>query len=172
MPTCNSTALSEIFKSCENNSGGISEIYLIDQQDVTDVDVDITGHTVTGLTITGSFTTFEIRRNTGSVTSETPIDFANGSTFFTNTVNLAFHRREAAKSRAIQCIGEGQRYLAAIYKDMNNIYWYVDYLQLQTSTDTSGQNRADGSNYTIALFGESEHKAYAIDEAVVLAVIV
>lgn len=167
MANCNSTALSAIFKNCENNSGGISEIYLIDQDDVTAVTVDVTGHTVTGLTASTDFTQFEIRRNTGSVTSETPIDLNNNSTYFTNTVNLMFHRREAAKSRAIQILGEGQRYLAAIYKDMNNLYWYVDFLQLQTSTDTSGQQRADGSNYTIALFGESSHKSYQIDSALV-----
>jgi hypothetical protein len=167
MPTCNSTALSEIFKSCDNNSGGIVEFYLIDQEDVTLVEVDVTGHTVTGVTTTVDFTTFEIRRNTASAAGANPIDFANGSTFFTNTITLMFHRREAAKSRAIQILGEGQRYLAAIYKDANGLYWYVDYLQLQSNDDTTGTARADGSNYTTVLFGESEHSAYQIDASLI-----
>jgi hypothetical protein len=171
MPTCNSTALSEIFKSCNSNSGGILEFYLIDQEDVTSVEVDVTGHTVTGMTTTVDFTTFEIRRNTASAAGANPIDFTNGSTYFTNTVTLAFHRREAAKSRAIQILGEGQRYVAAIYRDSNNLYWYLDYLQLQSNDDTTGTARADGSNYTTVLFGESEHSAYQIDEAVVQSVI-
>ena len=171
MPLCNSTALSAIFKNCENNSGGISEIYLIDQDDVTAVDVDITGHTVTGLTVTGTFTGFEIRRNTGSAVGATPIDFNNGSTYFTNTINLAFHRREAYKSRAIQIISEGQRYLSSIYKDMNGKYWFVEYLQLQSNDDTTGVARADGSNYTIVLFGEDTHMAYEIEASVVESVI-
>jgi hypothetical protein len=167
MPICNSTALSEIFKPCENNSGGISEVYLLEQDDLVSYDVDFSAHTITAMTVTASFTQFELKRNVGGYESETPIDFTAGSTYFTHTLTLPFHRRESYKSRSIMILGEGQRYLAVLFKDNNGKYWFFDYAQVQTSTETSGVARADGSSYTVTIFAENEYKAYEIDESVI-----
>lgn len=171
MPICNSTALSEIFKPCENNSGGISEVYLLEQDDLTGYNVDFSAHTVTGITATTSFTQFELKRNVGSYEGETPIDLTAGSTYFTHTLTLPFHRREAYKSRSIMILGEGQRYLAVIFKDNNGKYWFFDYAQVQTSTESSGTARADGSSYTVTLFAETDFKAYEVDPTIIAGLI-
>jgi hypothetical protein len=160
-------ALEAVAKSCENNSGGLHGIALIPQDDVTGVTVNTTNPgdwEVTGFTLTPliTFTDYYIRRNTSNYTEELAADLVNGSSFVTQTINLMFHRREMATSRAIKILGSGQQYLSAIVKDANGKYWYFPYLQLSASGEGSGTARADGSKYSVTLVAENEFLAYEV----------
>jgi hypothetical protein len=86
-----------------------------------------------------------------------------GSSYVTQTINLMFHRREAAKSRAIKILGAGQQYLAAIILDANGLYWYFPYLQVSATGEGSGVSRADGSKYSVTLVAENEYLAYEVN---------
>lgn len=152
---------------CSNNSGGIYTAYIIDQASITATTVVTSAWTVTNIAATEPFTTFEFRRNVGSTSSEPTIDLINGSTFYANTVNFVFHRREASKSRALNILSEGQRYLAMIILDANGLYWYYDYLQLTAGAEESGTARADGSKYTVIFAGESNNRVYEVDPAII-----
>jgi len=170
-------ALIAITKSCDNNSGGIKRIY-INLQDNVDMDtlvvVNPAGTPAEQFTIgtldlvvaADPFTEFEFRRNTSGYTEESSIDLINGSSFVTQTVNLMFHRREAAKSNAIKVLGSGQQYLSAIIEDQNSILWFFPFLQLTASGEGSGTARADGSKYSVTLLAENDQLAYAMDSAV------
>ena len=122
-------------------------------------DWEVTGFTLTSLI---TFTDYYIRRNTSNYTEELAADLVNGSSFVTQTINLMFHRREQAKSRAIKILGSGQQYLSAIVKDANGKYWYFPYLQLSASGEGSGTARADGSKYSVTLIAENEFLAYEV----------
>lgn len=153
MPTC--TALTGISKSCSNNLGGIAEAFIYDAEDVT---ITKSGGTVTALTLaTGTAgKQFVFNRNTGSFNEDLAADLVNGSTFYTHTVNLMFHKREATKSQAIKILAEGQRDLVVIVKDANDTYWVFEDMQLTASGEGSGQAKADGSKYSLTLVGENE----------------
>lgn len=160
-------ALEAVAKSCENNSGGLHGIALIPQDDVVSVTVNTTNPgdwEVTAFSLTSliTFTDYYIRRNTSNYTEELAADLVNGSSFVTQTINLMFHRREQAKSRAIKILGSGQQYLSAIVKDANGKYWYFPYLQLSASGEGSGTARADGSKYSVTLIAENEFLAYEV----------
>jgi hypothetical protein len=163
-------ALENILKSCDNNSGGIYGIW-INQQDeissITPTDPSAgAGWTITGITLQAPpvlFENFYIRRNTSNFTEESNIDLVNGSSYVTQTINLMFHRREAAKSRAIKILGAGQQYLAAIILDANGLYWYFPYLQVSATGEGSGVSRADGSKYSVTLVAENEYLAYEVN---------
>lgn len=160
-------ALEAVAKSCENNSGGLHGIALIPQDDVVSLTVNTTNPgdwEVTAFSLTSliTFTDYYIRRNTSNYTEELAADLVNGSSFVTQTINLMFHRREQAKSRAIKILGSGQQYLSAIVKDANGKYWYFPYLQLSASGEGSGTARADGSKYSVTLIAENEFLAYEV----------
>ena len=160
-------ALEAVAKSCLNNSGGLHGIALIPQDDVVSVTVNTTNPgdwEVTAITLTSliTFTDYYIRRNTSNYTEELAADLVNGSSFVTQTINLMFHRREMATSRAIKILGSGQQYLSAIVKDANGKYWYFPYLQLSASGEGSGTARADGSKYSVTLVAENEFLAYEV----------
>lgn len=166
---CNS--LTSILKSCSNNQGGIYSVWINETDNVTGTSVNVSAHTITGISATTDFTTFEFNRNVGSVVIDPKIDLINGSTYFEAKISLVFHRREAAKSRALYILGEGQRYLDIIFLDANGIYWYVDHAQLDGGTEETGVTKADGSKYTVTFKADMSTRPYAVDSTIVPALI-
>jgi len=160
MATC--TAFTGIAKSCSNNIGGITQIWLYDSEDVSAI-VDTSG-TISTMTLgTGDAgQTYIIKRNSSNFTEEAAIDLVSGSSFVTQTINLMFHRREAAKSYEIQLLGEGQRDLLAVVLDANGLYWVFQDVQLSAVGEGSGTAKADGSKYSVTLLGEDTEYALAI----------
>jgi hypothetical protein len=166
---CNS--LTSILKSCSNNQGGIYSVWINETDNVTGTTVSVSAHTITGISATTDFTTFEFNRNVGSVVIDPKIDLSIGSTYFEAKISLVFHRREAAKSRALYILGEGQRYLDIIFLDANGIYWYVDHAQLDGGTEETGVTKADGSKYTVTFKADMSTRPYAVDSTIVPALI-
>jgi hypothetical protein len=167
-------ALEGIVKSCDNNSGGIYKVWINQQDEIDEITLDPTlTWTIDSITLVTptDFTGFEIRRNTGSYTEEAAIDLVNGSSYYTQTITLMFHRRDQSKSQAIKVLGAGQQYLAVIIQDANEKYWYFPYMQLTGAAEGSGTARADGSKYSVTLTAENEFLAYEVTEAAVTAVI-
>lgn len=159
------TTLETILKGCDSNIGGITSILINDQDNVVGPIVEAAYEITDFGTLTDQFVEFEFRRNTGMYTEEAAIDLVNGSSFYTQTVTLMFHRREAAKSKAIKILGEGQRDLALVVGDANGKYWYFPNAQLTAVAEGSGTAKADGSKYSITFVAENENLAYEVDAA-------
>lgn len=166
------TTLEAIVKGCDNNIGSITKIYINDMSEVTAVNANTATWIIGSITHTSPFLEFEFRRNTSNYTEEAAIDLINGSSFVTQTINLMFHRREAAKSLAIKILGEGQRDLSVVVLDGNGKYWYFENVQVTAYGEGSGTTKADGSKYSLVLTAESEHLAYEVDDAVIAGLLV
>lgn len=166
--TC--STITTITKGCDNNIGGITSILINDMDNLGTLTIDTANWQVTSFgTLLDEFVAFEFRRNTGNFTEEASIDLVNGSSFVTGTVNLMFHRREAAKSKSIKILGEGQRDLALVVGDANGKYWYFPNAQLTATTEGSGTAKADGSKYSVTFVAEYENLAYEVDSSIVAA---
>lgn len=164
------TTITTILKGCSSNLGGITSILINDMDNLGTVTVDTANWEVTSFgSLVDEFVAFEFRRNTGSFTEEAAIDLINGSTYYTQTINLMFHRREATKSKAIKILGEGQRDLALVVGDANGKYWYFPNAQLTAVAEGSGQAKADGSKYGITFVAENENLAYEVDSSIIAA---
>ena len=162
------TTLTSILKGCDSNIGGITSILINDQENVDTSLIDVTNYVITDFgTLVDPFIPFEFRRNTGMYTEEAAIDLVNGSSFYTQTVTLIFHRREAAKSKAIKILGEGQRDLALVVGDANGKYWYFPKAQLTAVSEGSGTAKADGSKYSVTFVAENEQLAYEVDSTII-----
>jgi hypothetical protein len=164
------TAIENIVRGCDNNIGSITKIFINDLENVTvdpTTDIDLATWTITAITVTADFEEFEFRRNTSNYTEEAAIDLINGSSFVTQTINLMFHRREGAKSRAIKILGEGQRDLALVVGDANGKYWYFPKAQLTAVAEGSGTAKADGSKYSITFVAENEFLAKEVDPTII-----
>jgi hypothetical protein len=161
------STITSILKGCDNNIGGITSIYINDQ-DAVEGPIVTSEWVITDFgTLTDQFVPFEFRRNTGMYTEEAAIDLVNGSSFVTQTVTLIFHRREAAKSKAIKILGEGQRDLALVVGDSNGKYWYFPKAQLTAVAEGSGTAKADGSKYSITFVAENENLAFEVDATLI-----
>lgn len=168
--SCNT--IESILKGCDTNSGGIYEVYINDQDNITGTTVNTSAHTITGITTNGTlYETFQFKRNIGNLVVSPAIDLANGSTYYPATLSLIFHKREASKSRALQILAEGQRYLSIIVKDANGKYWYIDYAQLNGGDEDSGTAKADGSKYTVTFLADLDNRPYEVDATIIPALL-
>lgn len=166
--------LENIIKGCDNNTGGIYTAYVGDMDDIASITEDQATWSITAMTLLAltPALSFYFKRNTSNYTDEGASDLIAGSSFYTSTINLVFHRRDADKSKAIKIIGEGQRYLYVVIGDANGTYWYFPYMQLTANAGGSGTARADGSNYNVTLVGQNEFSAYTISEAIAASLLV
>lgn len=166
------STITSILKGCDSNIGGITSILINDQDNVTGPIVTSDWVITDFGTLAENFFPFEFRRNTGMYTEEAAIDLVNGSSFVTQTVTLIFHRREAAKSKAIKILGEGQRDLALVVGDSNGKYWYFPKAQLTAVAEGSGTAKADGSKYSITFVAENENLAFEVDATLIPDIII
>ena len=166
--------LENIIKSCDNNTGGIYTAYVGDMDDIASITEDQATWSITAMTLAAltPAMSFYFKRNTSNYTDEATNDLIAGSSFYTKTINLVFHRRDADKSKAIKILGEGQRYLYVVVGDANGTFWYFPYMQLTAVTGGSGTARADGSNYNVTLVGMDEFAAYTMSEAIASSLLV
>lgn len=170
---CNTT-LTDILKGCDNNIGGLTNFYILPSEFIaspSDITDDGAG-TITGITIStgATFAEFEFNKNTANFTEEAAIDLANGSTFYTQTVNLTIARREAAKRQSLALIAAGQRNLYIIVKDANGLYWFVgraNGANLTAQGDGSGTAKADGSKYTLTFVAEEPEQMFEVDSTII-----
>ena len=160
------TVLETITKGCDNNIGGITSILINDMDNLGTI-VQANWVISSFGTLVDEFVAFEFKRNTGNYTEEVAADLINGSSFTTGTVTLMFHRREAAKSKAIKVLGEGQRDLALVVGDANGKYWYFPNAQITAVSEGSGTAKADGSKYSVTFVAEYENLAYEVNSALI-----
>jgi hypothetical protein len=164
-----------INKSCDNNTGGVTNIYIADAPLVT-------GYTesngsISAITMSGSavFYEYEFNRNTSSYEENITIDLANGTTYFAQKVMLVLSRREKTKREAIQKLIAGQKELFIIVKDSNGLYWAFGKDQgciVTELTGGSGINKGDANNYTISLTAEEADSAPEVDSAIIAGLLV
>jgi hypothetical protein len=170
MANCNN--ITSILKGCAgSNQGGIFSVYINDTDNV--VYTANTAHTITSITNSGTskFQTFEFNRNVGNVVIDNKTDLLSGSQFYEAKVTLMFHRREAAKSRALQILSEGQRFLEIIFLDATGQYWYIDHAQLDGGAEETGTARGDGSKYTVTFTAQMTNRPYLVQSSIVAGII-
>lgn len=166
--SCNIINGISLVDDCENNVGGVSELYLIDSASVTATTVVESAWTVTNIAATEDFSTFQFRRNTASVSTEMATDLLIGSTVYTSTINIKFSKRTASKSRALNILGEGGRYLNGIVKTADGKYWYYENLVLTSGAETTGVAKTDGSQYDCNFIDDgASHRAYEVDSSII-----
>lgn len=167
---CNT--LTSITRGCDNNSGGIFTAYVFPIDDISNFTEDTSTWNVTALDLTTPAVNIEFTRNTSNYTEEGALDLINGSSFVNATINLVLTRREAAKSKAIKIMGEGQRYLGVVVGDANGKYWYFPYAQVSAYGDGSGTAKADGSKYSLTLTAQNDFLAKEVSPAIAASLLV
>ncbi len=164
-------SLNSIMKTgCEgNNIGGIYEVYINDQNEISGITIDNATHTITGITLSGlvKYSTYQFGRNVGSTVIEPAVDLINGSTVFNATITLQFNRREGSKSRSLMLLSEGQRFLSIIVKNAAGNYSYYDYAQLSGGAEDSGTVKEDGSKYTVTFAASMDQRPYFVDPTLI-----
>jgi len=175
MAICNALT-GNIYKSCDNNTGGVTEIYIADYDNVEVITASGTPEEITAITMAATtfFYKFDINRNTSSIEETATIDISAGSTYFSQTVNLMLKRRTAEKRDAIKKLTDGQKKLRVIVKDSNGIYWLVGQEEGAYTTEVgggSGIQKGDSNGYDVVINAEENAPMLSVDPTIIAALL-
>lgn len=171
---CN-TNLTSILKGCDNNAGGITNVYIAPAELILSSTLVEGEITAIGMTAGSKFEEYAVNKNSASYVEEAGIDLTAGSTFYTTTLTLTIPRREVAKRQSIALVAAGQRNLAIIIKDANGLYWFMGYAEYANLTgvgEGSGAAKADGSKYALTFLAEEAEMMPEVDSTIVPALLV
>lgn len=174
---CTSITLRGIVQDCNGNLGGVSEVWLINRDSVSAVEVS-SGYTVNGfsgvpmvsaitLATGASFVKFYVRKNTSSMNSTLNVN-DNGSSYVTTELNLVFARMDAQKRLEMNALAKED--IAALVKDANGTWFYLGYDNPVTSsagTGETGVQKSDNNQYTSTLLDDSTEYPYIVDPAAI-----
>lgn len=154
--SCYTTA--SINLGCAANVGGIAKVYVVSGE--------ITGATlnaveaITGTTFAPSteLYTFEVQKQTSSLTETFNNSLENGTLFYQQDLALVFHKMEQSKRNQMKLISQS-RGLQVFAEDNNGTLWFLggiagDALSggfLSAGTGSSGTAFGDSNQYGITL---------------------
>ena len=163
-----------IAKSCSTNSGGIKKLYIADWENVSSY--TLSNGEITAISMVGStkFYEFQFNRNTSSFEESVNVSLENGTTFFTQTINLVLSRRDKLKREAIVKLAAGQKQLAIIALDSNGLYWFAgltDGAILTALAGGSGVAKGDQNAYVLTFTGEEPAPMPEVASGVISAIV-
>lgn len=143
---------------CATNRGGILKVWMIDRDDVTitksvDSSQNETGEITIAVASGKAWSAFEFRKGSSSYNSELTVDDANGISFMTSTLVLAFAKQEVAKRVAVQSVISNPN-LFVVVKDGNGEYTALGVDEPASVTAggaNAGQAASDANNYTVTV---------------------
>jgi len=164
-----------VLLSCSNNVGGVSKIYIANEDDVTSVTDGSPAGIIDTITMTGgaTFYAFESNPETSSFVENLVKNLESGATFYDQVVTIKIPRRDYQRRNTLNTLTQGR--FKMIVKDANGLFWYLGEVNsmIMTKNDSgSGTKREDGSSYTLEIKAIGEYDpAKEVDAAAVAAVI-
>jgi hypothetical protein len=147
---CLQTACIEL--GCASNVGGISKVYLT-AGDITGVTYNAVG-AITGITGSGTIYTYEVQKQTSSLTETFNSDLVNGTLFYTQDLVLVFQKMDQEKRNQVKLMAQN-RGLKAFAEDNNGTLWYLgnDFGggYLSAGTGATGTAFGDSNSYSVTL---------------------
>lgn len=160
----NCTLSSGIALACQDNTGGLKNVYIgaFDDDTVFTYDSDDVIATVVNAGLT--MYTFKFRPQTAGFTEELTKSIENGTTFYTQSVNMMFHKMDAAKRNSMLLLATTSMHV--IVETQNGSYWWLGLANgADVSANTSGSGTAygDKNGYDLTITGLEPVSAHRLD---------
>ena len=144
--------ISGLAQDCLNSKGGISEVYLANYEDVTDITV--TDGMIKGITMASGkkFKRYYFRPGTSSMSSTLNVDLAAGVNFVQTDLTMLYSRMETTKRIEMSALAVND--LRALVKDSNGVFWLLGEEEPMVASAADGQTgtaKTDANRYSITL---------------------
>lgn len=142
---------------CRDSVGGIKNIYILSGSVDT---VTASNGSISDLSGTGVFYKFELPRNVGDFTETPNPSLENGSVFYTQTVNAAFHKLQASIRNQVKVLAQNPA-LKIVVETNNGTddnvgqFFYIG--------ETRGATLTAGSGTTGTAFGDANQYALTFE---------
>jgi hypothetical protein len=145
---------------CKSSVGGLKAVYFADYGTLGDA--TIVGGEITGLSGTPDFFKFDIK---GNSSLETTINSSreNGTTFYTQTLNLTLTTLDKATQEEIKLLAASRPHVAI--EDYNGNFFLVGLehgAEVTGGTIVSGAAMGDLSGFTLTMEGQETAPAYFV----------
>ena len=155
-------------RDCSDSLGGIVEVLISERDNITATTLangDISAITQSGTT---NFYRYELKKESGSLTSTATVDQAGGTSFYDNVVAFTINKMSAAKSNEIKMLMLAR--LFVIVKDNNGVYWALgndNFAEGSSLVGQTGQAYGDPNQYQIEITDKSQFPCYGVQPSVV-----
>jgi len=154
---------------CSDGIGGIKSIWVLGATGATAPDVtavSISGSTgpITGITGSGTWFNFELKRNTSSLTQEVQKNYENGSIFFNQTLTAVLYKYDQDKRNQLKVLSQNDQ-LQIIAVDQNDVQYYlgqVNGMYLSGGSAATGTNLSDRNGFELIFLGNEPQPANVI----------
>jgi len=142
--------------ACASNVGGIVKAYLV-AGSVTGITYSVDS-AITGLTGTGNIFTYDVQKQTSSLTETFNSSLENGTLFYQQDLLLNFHKMDVQKRDQVRLMAQN-RGLKAFVEDNNGTIWYLGGIDgdalaggyLSAGTGVTGTAFGDSNQYSVTL---------------------
>lgn len=151
---------------CKSGFGGIKTVYMADYGTLGTATVDADG-SVSALSGTTTWFQFDVKGNSSLETTITS-SRDNGTTFYTQTLNLTLTYLEVETQEEIKLIAHARPHVA-VEDYYGNVFLcgFENGCELTSGTIVTGAAAGDLSGFTIVMEGIEEIPAYFVDSGVI-----
>ena len=149
---------------CRDNIGGVKKVFIGNFESAATYTVD-TDDNITATTATGTYQTFEQEKESASFNQVGAFSTENGTVFFTQDVNLTFHKNDASLRNTLIVLAQAN--MTVIVLDQRDEYWLLgkeNGVRTTTGDMNTGKAFGDSNGVVIGLQGKEPKPAYRIDD--------
>ena len=160
---------------CADSVGGLRKLYVGRLSELASVTVATGTNIVTAISMdeTYLFRTYELHRETASISEDIVKNASNGSTHYVQKLKFQMRKMSAASRNEIRLLAQNR--LLFVAEDRNGKYWLLGYdtadgaqgLEMVNSTAASGTAMADLNGYELNFEGMSELPMYEVSSSVI-----
>ena len=151
--------------ACLESTGGVKNVYIGAFSDITTFTYDA-DEIIDTVTSTESFYTFKFRPQTASYGEELSKSLENGTTFWTQTLTMIFHKMDAAKRNNMLLLSGTSMHV--IVETQNGDYWWLGLANgadVSATTSGAGQAYGDLNGYNLTITGLEPNMAHELSQA-------
>jgi hypothetical protein len=155
-------------RDCSDSLGGIVEVLISERDNITsfvEANGDISEIVQSAAT---NFYRYELKKESGSLTSTATVDQAGGTSFYDNVVAFTINKMRATKSNEVKMLMLAR--LFVIVRDNNNVYWALgadNFAEGSSLVGQTGQAYGDPNQYQIEITDKSQFPCYGVQPSVV-----
>lgn len=151
---------------CKSAFGGIKTVFMADFGSISALVINETSKEVTGFTGSPSWYQYDVKGNSSLETTVTS-SRENGTTFYTQTLNLTLTFLEAKTQAELQTVAVARPYVVVEdYYGNSFLCGFENGMELTGGTVVTGAAAGDLSGFTITMEGMEERAPYFLTTAV------
>ena len=154
---------------CSDGIGGIKSIWVLGASGATAPDVTavaVTGTTgpITGITGSGVWYNFELKRNTSSLSQNTTKNFENGTIYWEQVLTAVLFKYDQDKRNQLLVLGQNDK-IQIVAVDQNDVQYYlgqVNGLYLSGGSAATGTAFGDRNGFELIFTGQESAPANVV----------